>query len=132
MLLKLAYKNDWLIAFQAFGETEYIGNKFNFNKDHSPPDAVLIELPLILGVWEYENGRVLRIEADDLLKWPIFGGLRTNCEHRLDRAMHLLPMPIGQIMDWGKALFPNGHRKLPAWLVAVALLWEIKAREYWN
>ncbi|PXX24248.1 LysM peptidoglycan-binding domain-containing protein [Arenibacter sp. ARW7G5Y1] len=35
LLLKLAYKEDLVSASKLVGETEYVGNKFNFNKDIS-------------------------------------------------------------------------------------------------
>ncbi|MCM4151316.1 LysM peptidoglycan-binding domain-containing protein [Arenibacter sp. N53] len=57
MLLKLAYKNDLVVASKLIGETEYIGNKFNFNKDIS--SGYFNRASYILG---YENMRIVELK----------------------------------------------------------------------
>ncbi|MCK0145038.1 LysM peptidoglycan-binding domain-containing protein [Arenibacter sp. F26102] len=57
MLLKLAYKNDLVIASKLIGETEYIGNKFNYIKDIS--SGYYNRASYILG---YENMRMMELE----------------------------------------------------------------------
>ena len=57
MLLKLAYKNDLVMASKLIGETEYIGNKFNFNKDIT--SGYFNRASYILG---YENMRIVELK----------------------------------------------------------------------
>ncbi|WP_343065463.1 PBP1 and LysM peptidoglycan-binding domain-containing protein [Arenibacter arenosicollis] len=57
MLLKLAYKNDLVIASKLIGETEYTGNKFNYNKDIS--SGYYNRASYILG---YENMRMVELK----------------------------------------------------------------------
>ena len=57
LLLKLAYKNDLVIASKLVGETEYVGNKFNFNKDIS--SGYYNRASYILG---YENMNIIELK----------------------------------------------------------------------
>ncbi|MEQ8220159.1 MAG: LysM peptidoglycan-binding domain-containing protein [Arenibacter sp.] len=57
LLLKLAYKNDLVSASKLVGETEYVGNKFNFNKDIS--SGYYNRASYILG---YENMNVIELK----------------------------------------------------------------------
>ncbi|MEZ4969081.1 MAG: LysM peptidoglycan-binding domain-containing protein [Flavobacteriaceae bacterium] len=57
LLLKLAYKNDLVNASKLVGETEYVGNKFNFNKDIS--SGFFNRASYILG---YENMNIIELK----------------------------------------------------------------------
>ncbi|MDX1767533.1 MAG: LysM peptidoglycan-binding domain-containing protein [Arenibacter troitsensis] len=57
LLLKLAYKNDLVSASKLVGETEYVGNKFNFNKDIS--SGYFNRASYILG---YENMNIVELK----------------------------------------------------------------------
>lgn len=57
LLLKLAYKNDLVNASKLVGETEYVGNKFNFNKDVS--SGYYNRASYILG---YENMNIIELK----------------------------------------------------------------------
>ncbi len=57
LLLKLAYKNDLVNASKLVGETEYVGNKFNFNKDIS--SGYYNRASYILG---YENMNIVELK----------------------------------------------------------------------
>ena len=57
LLLKLAYKNDLVSASKLVGETEYVGNKFNFNKDIS--SGYYNRASYILG---YENMNIVELK----------------------------------------------------------------------
>nr|WP_281502485.1 LysM peptidoglycan-binding domain-containing protein [Arenibacter sp. F20364] len=57
LLLKLAYKNDLVNASKLVGETEYVGNKFNFNKDIS--SGYFNRASYILG---YENMNIIELK----------------------------------------------------------------------
>ncbi|MEG3657081.1 LysM peptidoglycan-binding domain-containing protein [Arenibacter palladensis] len=57
LLLKLAYKNDLVSASKLVGETEYVGNKFNFNKDIS--SGYFNRASYILG---YENMNIIELK----------------------------------------------------------------------
>jgi LysM repeat protein len=57
LLLKLAYKNDLVSAAKLVGETEYVGNKFNFNKDIS--SGYFNRASYILG---YENMNIVELK----------------------------------------------------------------------
>ncbi|RAJ15624.1 LysM peptidoglycan-binding domain-containing protein [Arenibacter echinorum] len=57
LLLKLAYKRDLVSASKLVGETEYVGNKFNFNKDIS--SGYYNRASYILG---YENMNVIELK----------------------------------------------------------------------
>lgn len=57
LLLKVAYKNDLVIASKLVGETEYVGNKFNFNKDIS--SGYYNRASYILG---YENMNIIELK----------------------------------------------------------------------
>ncbi|MCM4165240.1 MULTISPECIES: LysM peptidoglycan-binding domain-containing protein [unclassified Arenibacter] len=57
LLLKLAYKNNLVNASKLVGETEYVGNKFNFNKDIS--SGYYNRASYILG---YENMNIIELK----------------------------------------------------------------------
>ena len=57
LLLKLAYKNDLVNASKLVGETEYVGNKFNFSKDIS--SGYFNRASYILG---YENMNIIELK----------------------------------------------------------------------
>src|SRR5690606_3354037 len=57
LLLKLAYKNDLVNASKLVGETEYVGNKFNFNKDIT--SGYYNRASYILG---YENMNIIELK----------------------------------------------------------------------
>lgn len=56
LLLKLAYKNDLISASKLVGETEYVGNKFNFSKDIT--SGYYNRASYILG---YENMNIIEL-----------------------------------------------------------------------